>query len=168
MPKPVVRYTHARVARVVIRRRAKDKQYEYLLVMSSKRNEWEFAGGKVKSGENHLEAAIREVREETGLRLISAERYAVIQHDIISIDGTLTTRTVKRYFVAKRIERWSQLAPQPPETTAVAWFTAEAALALAHENGQPQIKHETRVVLEELEKKWKEPLTIKHTTSFQM
>ena len=42
---------------------------------------WEFPGGKVEDGEEPLAAALRELREETGLQAEGAESLLVFVHD---------------------------------------------------------------------------------------
>jgi 8-oxo-dGTP diphosphatase len=42
---------------------------------------WEFPGGKVEPGEEPLAAALRELREETGLAASTAESLLVFVHD---------------------------------------------------------------------------------------
>ena len=42
---------------------------------------WEFPGGKIDSGESELQALARELTEELGVTLISAERMLELTHD---------------------------------------------------------------------------------------
>lgn len=46
---------------------------ENILLVKSNRGDYKFPGGGVKKGENHKEALIREVEEETGYRVVSIE-----------------------------------------------------------------------------------------------
>ena len=44
-------------------------------------NLWEFPGGKVESGETTYEALLREINEEVGLKITTAEPLIEISHD---------------------------------------------------------------------------------------
>lgn len=52
-----------RSSRVIVRH----ENGNLLLVYNTKFNVWEFPGGSLEVGENHYQAAIRELEEETGL-----------------------------------------------------------------------------------------------------
>jgi 8-oxo-dGTP diphosphatase len=57
---------------VLIAKRASDKHLP---------DAWEFPGGKIEDGEEPHEAALRELREETGLSGTTAESLLVFVHD---------------------------------------------------------------------------------------
>lgn len=42
---------------------------------------WEFAGGKVESGETAEQAVIRELDEEVGIRVTELEHFVALEHD---------------------------------------------------------------------------------------
>jgi len=59
-------------------------QTEVLLVHRPRYGDWSFPKGKLDRGETFLEAAVREVREETGLRVdVGAELDAAHYHDAL-------------------------------------------------------------------------------------
>jgi mutator protein MutT len=42
---------------------------------------WEFPGGKLRAGETPAAAAVRECREETGLKVEAGSAYPTVEHD---------------------------------------------------------------------------------------
>ena len=60
-------------------------QREVLIALRSKSQDqgglWEFPGGKIESGESHLQGLVRELAEEVGIEVIAAEALANIKHD---------------------------------------------------------------------------------------
>ena len=135
----VLRYDTARVARIIMLRKKGGVTY-VLLVHSVKRDEWELPGGKLKRHESYEKGARREMLEETGLRLLTLNQFLIWQHDVVSIDSTLTTRTIKRYFVSS--SRSKKGRPNGTDVDELRWFALRDTLTLAN------IKHETRTILE--------------------
>ena len=58
-----------RAAGAVVTRKGARKEWEVLLVHRPKYDDWSFPKGKLDRGEHRLGAAVREVEEETGLRV---------------------------------------------------------------------------------------------------
>ena len=86
---------------------------------------WVFPGGRVDAGESHDEAAVREVREETGLRLDVA--------DLVPLDWWITpepeTRRFDVHFRAARAPHGQVPVGNPDEVDEWRWMTPSAALA---------------------------------------
>lgn len=80
-----------RAAGAVVTRKAGPKQWEVLLVHRPKYDDWSFPKGKLDPGEHAITAAVREVAEETGLRVrlgpaVSSQRYRMLSGRYKSVD----------------------------------------------------------------------------------
>jgi 8-oxo-(d)GTP phosphatase len=102
---------------------------EFAVVHRPKYDDWSLAKGKLDPGEHPLEAAVREVREETGLEVLAGRR-------------TLTTR-YRTPLGAKQVDYWlmhctgGSFAPND-EVDELRWLPAPAAAELlshAHDRG---------------------------------
>ncbi len=84
---------------------------------------WECSGGCAISGESSREAAVRELREETGIRANTAE---------ISLEWTLTTESMLRdFYIVHKDIRLEQLVLQSTEVCAAKWVTFDRLREMA-------------------------------------
>ncbi len=104
-----------------------------LVIVEQHGNSWSFPKGGLEEGESELEAAVREIREETGISELSCVR-ALGSYDRYSIgkDGKsemtelgLRTRT---FFLFRTPQ--TALTPEDGEVTEARWTTVEEALTL--------------------------------------
>lgn len=104
-----------------------------LVVVEQHGNTWSFPKGGIEEGETAREAAVREIREETGLSALhyirdlgSYERYSIGKDGLRDmVELGLRQRT---FFLFRTDE--TTLAPQDKEVTAARWASAEEALTL--------------------------------------
>ena len=111
-----------RAAGGVISRRTERGEIEVLLIHRDAQRDWSFPKGKREPGESDVECALREVREETGLRCaLDAELPPVSYHD------RRGRAKVVRYWAMRPI---AGLAAAHNEIDAVRWLGVDAAASL--------------------------------------
>ncbi len=95
---------------------------------------WQPVTGRVETGESETDAAIRELREETGLEA-AVEPLGLVQSFLVDKaylpDQSESVFAHEQTFVAK-VAPESPVAIDPEEHDASAWFTIEAALDAIH------------------------------------
>lgn len=122
-------YDPIRIARVILARRKK------VLLVLSKRGWWEFPGGKLERSETYAQAAVRELKEETCLDLISLTLFRVMRHDVRwRRRDHHETRYLKHYFLATKIKGWKQIQPQEKEISEIRWCSQDEASQLLANN----------------------------------
>ncbi len=116
-----------RAAGAVLWRRQDDGTVEFALVHRPQRQDWSLAKGKLDAGEHAVSAAVREVWEETGLRVALGRPLATLRY---LVDGQ---RKQVRYWSANAGRGPAlQAAPRSAPATEiddVIWLPYEQALA---------------------------------------
>lgn len=100
---------------------------EFLLIYRKYRDDWTFPKGKVDPGEHLLTAAVREVREETGM---AVELGAPLPTQTYQVQGRVKD---SHYWVAQRLA--GEFVPND-EVTQIAWLShaqAKAKLTYRHD-----------------------------------
>ena len=92
------------------------------LVHRPKYDDWSFPKGKLAAGEHVLQAAVREVAEETALRVTLGRRLSTVRYAV----GAAPKRV--DYWVARVAGSWSAFEPNG-EIDELAWVAANAAAA---------------------------------------
>ena len=86
---------------------------------------WVFPGGRVDDGESHVQAAMRETLEETGLELLASS--------LTPLDWWVTPETETRrfdvHFYRAAAPQSQTLVPNPDEVAELRWLTPAEALA---------------------------------------
>lgn len=114
------------------------------LLLRAYRN-WDFPKGLVEEGEEPIDAALREVREETALDDISFDWGLVYRET-----GPYNKGKIARYYIARSKERVVQLPVNPelgrPEHQEAAWVGREKALEMVSARLQPVVQWAYAVV----------------------
>lgn len=105
-------------------------QIEYLLLFSTY---WGFPKGHIEAGESERTAALREVREETGLEVTLLDNFRQVDAYTFSRRGTIVQKQ-SIYFLGQAHDRDSRLSW---EHTDMAWLPFDDALErLKYEGGR--------------------------------
>ena len=114
------------------------------LLLRAYRN-WDFPKGLVEPGEGPLDAAVREVREETALDDISFDWGTVYIET-----GPYNKGKIARYYIARSKETHVELPVNPalgkPEHHEARWFDYDKALSLASPRLRPVVEWAYSVV----------------------
>lgn len=111
-----------RAAGGVIVRHTPRGEMQVLLVHRPHREDWTFPKGKLEAGESHQHCALREVKEETGLRCTLGVELPPVSY--INGKGRLK---VARYWI---MDPGNGRAEPRNEVDAVRWVSVEEAVAL--------------------------------------
>jgi bis(5'-nucleosidyl)-tetraphosphatase len=131
---PPMRYQRDTSAGVIVFHRVDGGACQFLLLLSrlTKRPLWEFPKGGIDPGESVIDAAMRELHEETGLdrhdvRLIDgfkeSERYRFV---VPARKGQTTINKQVTYYLAEALHR--NVIPAAAETLDFGWFELEEAM----------------------------------------
>lgn len=98
------------------------------LIHRPKHDDWSFAKGKLEPGEHVLHAAVREVFEETGLRVTLGRRLPPVRYACEGRASRDEDATVKRvdYWAATAEDAWLPFVPSK-EVDRLDWLPAAAA-----------------------------------------
>jgi ADP-ribose pyrophosphatase YjhB (NUDIX family) len=103
-----------------------DQAGRVLLIRRSDNGHWSMPAGAMELGESIADCAVREVREETGLRALRVTAFALYTGP----DRTHTNmfgHTYQVFTTAFRVDAWDgELARVTDETTDAGWFHPEA------------------------------------------
>ena len=120
-----------RAAGVLLYRVSSKGQREYLLVQN-KREEWTPPKGKVNKGESWFQGALREVREETGLK--NKQDFKLNNTKNIYYETTYLDKSKKkpiqktsRYFLGKLVNKKARIKLETQELKGFQWVLAEEA-----------------------------------------
>ena len=84
-------------------------------------DDWSLPKGGVDSGESHIQAAFREVLEETGVKAIFGPEIGTVDYEVNGV-----TKEV-RYWLAEA-DQFNAATPNPEEVDAVEWLSISAAI----------------------------------------
>jgi 8-oxo-dGTP pyrophosphatase MutT (NUDIX family) len=114
-----------------------DRKLKFLLLRAFRN--WDFPKGLVETGEEPIEAAVREVREETTLEDISFD-WGMVHMDT----GPYNKGKISRYYIARSKETQVRLPVNPelgaPEHHEACWVNYDKALAMVSPRLVPVVR----------------------------
>ena len=105
-------------------RQVEGREPQFLLILDSW-NRWTLPKGLIEPGEESLQAAVREVREETGVDVEPRGFLDLINYFYRDGQGELVYKTVHYYLFAVKD---GQVVPQLEEISDARWFPAREAV----------------------------------------
>ncbi len=114
---------------------------EYLLLRSTF---WGFPKGHVEPGEDETAAALREVLEESGLRVTLIEGFRYVEKYVYQRRGELRPKQTI-YFLGETASQASRLSREHSEMT---WLTYERSLAMLEFDGLRELLRAAHAFLE--------------------
>jgi len=109
----------------------------YVLLIRDAYGRWTWPKGKIDRSETPLEAAIREINEETGITAISKVGEADQVNYCYRMDGVLIYKTV-HYFIFDAAEK-ARPSAQTSEIDAAEWMEFECALRMLSYDGAAEL-----------------------------
>ena len=133
----------------LIWRRRGDGSISVVLVRPAGRSTWVLPKGHVEAGETVPQAAMREVREESGLTVGAIEPLGEISYVYSSRErnGATLTRIFKRVHFFLMEHTGGDPSAHDSETDEVAWLTFDEALARATHPSEQELIAKARVML---------------------
>lgn len=119
---------------IVIKRRGGNLR---VLLIKDSYGHWTWPKGKIDKGESKDRAAIRELREETGLQAIEILKEIDKTEYFYRLKGRLIFKTV--YIYLFRLLKEEKLRIQTAEIQAGSWFSTEEALERVDYKGSKKI-----------------------------
>ena len=102
-----------------------NNKIRYLLI-KDRQNNWTIPKGHIESGENPQEAALREIKEETGLKKLNIARELESTRYFYCRGKELIRKTVFLYLIEAKDDE--ELNPDKKEIKGAMWFTGKDAL----------------------------------------
>lgn len=124
--------------------RNEDKTWKYLFLRAYKN--WDFPKGEVEPGEDALQTAVREAKEETGITDLKFNWGTVYKETAPYLNG----RKIARYYVAETTQSQVKFSINPeigmPEHHEYRWLSYEEIKHLAPERLSPIIEWANGVI----------------------